>query len=136
MRNNIGYTLPLNPVAHSTTLVARTATLDGFVDSARTADGVSVRDLQPLTTLLVRTRNSRYRITISANAAIFVQGGQYFPETTTARLDGSSAGGSFLKVGWIGVGLRMEISAAGQRIVTSPVLAISREDPCRPALTH
>ena len=123
-------------MAHSTTLVARTATLDGFVDTATTADGVCVRDLEPLTTLLVRTCNSRYRITISRNAAIFVQGGQFFPETTNARLEGSSAGGSFLKVAWIGIGLRMEISAGGQRIVTSPVRAITREDHSPSQVTH
>jgi len=44
---------------------------------------------------------------------------------TTAHLNGSSAGGSLLKVAWIGVGLCMEISARGQRIVTSPVRAIT-----------
>lgn len=123
-------------MAHSTTLLARTATLDGFVDTASTAEGVCVRDLEPLTTLLVRTCNSRYRITVSSHAAIFVQGGHFFPETTNARLEGSSAGGSFLKVAWIGIGLRMEISAGGQRIVTSPVRAITREDRTRSHLTH
>ena len=123
-------------MAHSTTLVARTATLDGFVDTASTTDGVCLRDLEPLTTLLVRTCNSRYRITVSSHAAIFVQGGHFFPEPTTARLEGSSAGGSFLKVAWIGIGLRMEISAGGQRIVTSPVRAIAREDRSQSQLTH
>ena len=123
-------------MAHSTTLVARTATLDGFVDSASTTKGVCLRDLEPLTTLLVRTCNSRYRITVSRHAAIVVQGGPFFPEPTTARLEGSSAGGSFLKVAWIGIGLRMEISAGGQRIVTSPVRAITRDDRSRAQLTH
>jgi hypothetical protein len=37
-------------------------------------------------------------------------------------------GGSFLKVGWIGVGLRMEILAEGRRIVTSPVYDIVTAD--------
>jgi hypothetical protein len=37
-------------------------------------------------------------------------------------------GGSFLKVGWIGVGLRMEILADGRRIVTSPVYDIVASD--------
>lgn len=123
-------------MAHSTTLVARTATLDGFVDSAHTADGVCVRDLEPLTTLLVRTCNSRYRITVSGHAAIFVQGGHFFPEPTTARLEGSSAGGSLLKLAWIGIGLRMEISAGGRRIVTSPVRTISRDHRSRAPLAH
>jgi hypothetical protein len=123
-------------VTHSTTLVARTATLDGFVDTASKADGVCVRDLEPLTTLLVETCNSRYRITISSHAAIYVQGGRFFPEPTSARLDGSSAGGSFLKVAWIGIGLRMEIFAGGQRIVTSPVRDITRETRSASTLTH
>jgi hypothetical protein len=114
-------------VTETTTIVAHTATLDGFVDAAAAADGVSVRDLEPLTTLLVRTCNSRYRIIVSRSSAILVQGGRFFPDVTDARLEGSSVGGSFLKVAWIGVGLRMEISVGGQRIVTSPVRAITTE---------
>jgi len=43
------------------------------------------------------------------------------------RMDGSGFGGSLLKVGWIGIGLRMEILAGDQRIVTSPVRDISIE---------
>ncbi len=105
-------------------LVPRVATLDGF--AAEAAGGISLRDLDPLTTLLVRTCNSRYRIVISQHTAVFVQGGRFFPTMTGARLEGSSFGGSFLKVGWIGVGLRMEIWAGGQCIVTSPVRAIDR----------
>lgn len=112
---------------HSRTVIAHTATLDGFVQAATLADGVSVRDLDPLTTLVVSTCNSRYRIVVSRTTAILVQGGRFFPEITDARLEGSSLGGSVLKVAWIGIGLCMEISAAGQRIVTSPVRAISTE---------
>ncbi|MSO84014.1 MAG: hypothetical protein EXQ53_12095 [Acidobacteria bacterium] len=115
----------------SAVLVPRATTMDGFVAASSAADGITLRDLEPLTTLLVRTYNSLYRIVISRNTAVFVQGGQFFPEMTVARLDGSSFGGSFLKMGWIGVGLRMEIWAGGQRIVTSPVRAIDRESPTR-----
>jgi hypothetical protein len=106
--------------------VPREATLEGFVQSASGA-GISLRELEPLTTLLVGTCNTQYRIIVSRQSAILVQGGRFFPEVTTATLDGSSAGGSFLKVAWIGVGLRMEISAGGQRIVTSPVRSITTE---------
>lgn len=108
-------------------VIPRAATLDGFIESASTSDGVNLRELEPLTTLLVRTCNSQYRIIVSRQTAVLVQGGQFFPEVTSAHLDGSSAGGSFLKIAWIGVGMRMEISAGGQRIVTSPVRAITTE---------
>ena len=42
-----------------------------------------------------------------------------------AHFSGASVGGSFLKVGSIGIGLRMEILVDGRRIVTSPVRDIS-----------
>ena len=115
----------------STVLVPRAATLDGFAAAASAADGITLRDLEPLTELLVRTCNSLYRIVISHNTDVFVQGGQFFPEMTVARLEGATFGGSFLKMGWIGVGLHMEIWARGQRIVTSPVRAIDFESPSR-----
>jgi hypothetical protein len=49
-------------------------------------------------------------------------------------LEGASLGGSFLKVGWIGVGLRMEIRDESRRIVTSPVRHIDTGS--RPAVVH
>jgi hypothetical protein len=102
------------------------ATLEGFVATAA-GNGISLHEVEPLTRLLVCTCNTRYRIVVSRQNTILVQGGRFFPDLTSAQLEGSSAGGSFLKLAWIGVGMRMEISAGGQRIVTSPVRAIARE---------
>jgi hypothetical protein len=104
-------------------LVPRGATLHGFVDTVTRADGLSITELDPITPLLVQTENSLYRITVlePRGRRILVQGGSYFPESTHAELEGSSLGGSLLKQGWIGPGLRMEISTDGRRIVTSRV---------------
>jgi len=113
---------------HSAVGAPRARTLDGFVSLVDNGEGVKLHDLEPLTTLLVRTRNSLYRIVTSRQTEVFVQGGLFFPEMTEARLDGASLGGSFLKTGWIGLGLCMEIYAEGRRIVTSPVRSIS----CQP----
>jgi hypothetical protein len=109
----------------TTTTVTRAATLAGFTAAVATTHGVHLRDLAPMTTLHVQTRNSQYRIIVSAGDAVLVEGGQFFPCLTPAHVSGASVGGSFLKVGWIGVGLRMEILVDGRRIVTSPVLDIS-----------
>lgn len=117
-----------------TVLIPRAATLDGFLDSA--AEAVNVHELQPMTSLVVRTRNTQYRIVVAPDSAIQVQGGRFFPGLTAARLEGSSAGGSLLKVGCITVGLRMEISVGSQRIVTSPVRTINRERLAPSPLTH
>jgi hypothetical protein len=89
--------------------------------------GVSLRHLPPFTTLLVRTVNSLYRIVITDWPRVYIQGGAYFPNPTAACLDGASAGGSCLKVGWIGVGLLVEIRSGGRRITTSRVRAITTE---------
>lgn len=109
-------------------LVPRAATIEGFLAASTASDGLCVRDLEPLTTLHIQTCNSCYRIVISHQTAIFVQGGRFFPEATDARLEGSSAGGTLLKMAWIGVGLCMEIWAHGRRIITSPVRSITRDD--------
>lgn len=107
----------------------RAATLDRIVDVVADIEGVHLRDLPPLTTLLVRTVNSLYRVAITQGPEVYVHGGAFFPEPTRAGIDGASIGGSSLKVGWIGVGLRMEIRTGSLRIVTSPVCAITAEWP-------
>jgi hypothetical protein len=109
------------------TLFPRAATLDGFVDELTDARGIHLRDIEPLTTIVVRTHNSRYRIVVTGGTSAIVQGGQFFPAPTPARIDGSGFGGSLLKTGWIGVGLRIEIFADGQRIITSPVRDVTLE---------
>jgi hypothetical protein len=116
------------------THVPRAATLDGFVGEVADAPGISLPSLDPLTTLLVRTRNSTYRVIVSQGTSVIVQGGQFFPDATPARIDGSGFGGSLLKTGWIGVGLRMEIFANGERIITTPVRDVTIEDRRAPLL--
>ncbi len=113
---------------NDTTCVSRAATLAGFTSAVSSTNGVQLRDLPPMTTLLVRTRNSEYQIVVSSGDEVLVRGGHFFPSLTEARFSGASVGGSFLKVGWIGVGLRMEILAEGRRIVTSPVYDIVTAD--------
>lgn len=112
--------------ASTSALVPRGATLDGFAEAA-SREGVSLHDLDPLTTLVVHTCNSLYRIIVSRQTSILIQGGSFFPDLTEGHLHGSSLGGGLLKVAWIGVGLCMEICSGGQRIVTSPVRAITTE---------
>ena len=110
-------------------LVPHVATLDGFVDDVGDARGVHLREVEPLTTIVVQTHNSRYRIVMTGGTSAIVQGGRFFTEPTPARIDGSGFGGSVLKTAWIGIGLKMEIFANDQRIITSPVLDVTLERP-------
>ena len=116
------------------TLSRSAATLDGFTRATEVMQGVYLRDLEPLTRLVVRTCNSEYQIVVSADGEVLVEGGRFFESPTPAVLEGASLGGSFLKVGWIGVGLRMEIRDASRRIVTSPVRHIAAGE--RPTVVH
>ncbi len=98
-------------------------TLDGFAREVAATEGMNIREVEPLTTLLVQTMNSLYRIIPleAGRSRIMVQGGQFFPDLVEAHLAGSTFGGSFLKMHWIGGGLHMVITSGGERIVTSPV---------------
>lgn len=104
-------------------------TLDGFTRVVSALEGVHVRHLQPMTRLLVETRNSLYQIVVTGDGQIIVEGGAFFERPTEAVLEGASLGGSCLRAGWVSVGLRMEIRDSARRIVTSPVhrIVVDRE---------
>ena len=117
------------PKSESGDLTPPHRTLDGIVAAVSRTDGVSLTDVEPFTTLVVQTDNSVYRITILTPQLreVLVQGGKFFPERTRAYLSWSSFGGSCLKMGWVGLGLHLEIHAGGQRIITSHVRVIAIE---------
>jgi len=92
-------------------------------------EGVHLLQLTPFTTLLVQTTNSLYRIVVADGCRVYVQGGAFFPNPTSANVDGASVGRGVLKLGWIAIGLAMEIQTEGRRVVTSPVRAIITERP-------
>ncbi len=72
--------------------IPRHRTLDGFIEAASQANGIGLIDVDAFTTLVVRTDNSAYRITIlKPHREVLVQGGKFFPERTRACLSGSKA---------------------------------------------
>jgi hypothetical protein len=117
-------------------VVPRRCTLDGFAEEVAVAGGLDLTGLHPLTELRVETENNVYRIFLlePPDPRVVVHGGRFFPLPTEASLSGSSFGGNFLKMGWIGYGMRMEIYQDGRRIVTSPVRRIDvSEEIAQPA---
>ena len=111
-------------------VVPRRCTLDGFAEEVSQTPGVDLTALDPITTLLVRTENSLYRITVREpnGRAVWVQGGSFFPHATSAWLSGSSFGGSCLRMAWVGIGLHMELHCDRNRIITSRVRSIIIEN--------
>jgi len=99
-------------------------TLDQWSGHAWT-DGFQTESVLPFDTLVVRTRNSSYEITILAPATgeVLVRGGHFFPEFTRVTLAGSSLRGACLKVRGIYVGLFLELLHNGQTVRTTRIQA-------------
>ena len=110
-------------------LIAAAGTLDGFAFQLRDTDGVDVRELVEGTIVVVRTRHSCYHLVVvePETGRVLISGGDRFLEPTDARLVGATGGGSMLKPGWIGVGLKVELRQLRERTTTSVVNAIAIE---------
>lgn len=102
-----------------------------FASQAGLSRGVSLPSLAAGTTVQVETQNSHYRIVVKdgQHGLVLIKGGRVFPEDTVANVEGATRGGSAVKKGWIGEGLRLELSTdQGGRVVTSPVESVTVED--------
>jgi hypothetical protein len=107
----------------ATSSLGRAAALN-WLRGVEDIDGLHLRHLPPFTTLLIRTLNSVYRVIVTEGPEVCIQGGAFFRDPAAAYLDGASIGGRCIRLGWIGVGLRIEMRSGSQRIITSPVRAI------------
>ena len=97
-----------------------------FTQGPESHTAIDVRSLPSGTELVVETRNTQYRLLVlDGRWNVLVQGGRHFRDATAARVEGSTFGGSLLKLGWITIGLFLEISVGGRRITTSRVRSIS-----------
>lgn len=105
---------------------------DGFVDEAFSDSpiaGLPLETLTPFDTILVRTRNSEYRLLLlnPTTGRCLVDGLRDFAGPVDAVIYGSTYGGTTFKVGFIGVGLRLEMWVKDNLVSTSPVQAVSVE---------
>ena len=117
--------------AHDLALESPPQPLDEFVREPGCSDGIDFQCLPPGTELHVDTRYSTYRLVVvdSDNGRATVTGGRLFPEPTQVRIEGATAGGTAIKSGWIGIGLRLEMSSDTSRVTTSVVQSISIDPP-------
>jgi hypothetical protein len=99
------------------------STLGETIEISDELEDVTLQTLRPCDTIRVRTCNSDYEIFLfePESGRALVVGGKHFAEPMEAIVSGSTFGGNMLKVGWLGVGFRMEFNINGRRIVTSPV---------------
>lgn len=103
--------------------------LDDFALDPGCTRGVAIDSLEPGTRVVVGTSHSCYRFVINepARRRGTVAGGKLFTEPAEVRIDGATAGGTVIKAGWIGVGLRMELTVGSKRVTTSCVKFLAVE---------
>ena len=105
--------------------------LDHCVNNSSEDQGIHISRLAPFQGVQIQTQNNPYSLFVlePSEGKVLVRGGQYFPDFKEAYLCGSTWGGSILRLGWIGLGMCLEIYVDGMRIVTTPLKALSVEDP-------
>lgn len=88
--------------------------------------GVYFRDLPPGAEIEIRTRNRCYRLIKQAADQALISGHpEYCPEPVLVKVDGSNWGGSMLKRGFIGRGMRLEFRhPVFQTVTTSPIFEV------------
>lgn len=83
-----------------------------LIDQSEKDGGIFLKDVPHSDEAVVEvfTKNSLYEIAVIDidQRKIAMKGGKYLPEPEVCLLRGSTWGGSMTKVGWIGVGMRLE----------------------------
>lgn len=90
--------------------------------------GVYLDELEQGRILEVQTENHLYRIVNCGKGEALICGHpEYCPIPAAATISGSTWGGSMLKMGFVGIGMRLEFRMAGNGVVvTSRVQHIHR----------
>ncbi len=118
MRNSSGLFRPHPNLSHEVNRNIVKSEIEG---------GVWLEDLRPGSKLEVTTHNTRYRLVVLiGNAALIVGHPLYCPRPVLVRINGSTWGGSMLKVRFIGRGMCLEFLNPQYQtpVLTSPILEI------------
>jgi len=88
--------------------------------------GVHLPDLAPGSVLSIQTKNRSYTMLIIGDGVVLISGHpQYCPSPAEVRINGSTWGGSMLKMKYVGRGMHLEfVHPVYQTILTSPIVDI------------
>src|SRR4051812_36234047 len=86
------------------------------------AGGIQFGDLPAGSKVRVRTRSTNYIVERGTDRDYIKGHPEYCPERTPCRVQGSTFGGSVIKIGFIGIGMHMEVSLEGGRKLTTSTI--------------
>ncbi len=91
--------------------------------------GIWLKDVAEGQTVLVQTANTLYTL-VNHGDHWTAQGGSRFERPRIVNINGSTFGGSMIRVGFIGIGMYLELSMPGDRddggergTITSPIVS-------------
>ena len=85
--------------------------------------GVNLGDVSPGTVLEVETENRFYTIRYQGLGQALISGHPVFcPEPTLVTINGSTWGGSMIRTGYIGRGMRLEFAHTASQPITTSVI--------------
>jgi hypothetical protein len=110
-------------------IVPNFCTLEGITEISAGLSGVTLTALGACDIIHAQTSNSDYEIFLldPATGRAVVRGGKHLVAPTEATVNGSTLGGCMIKMGWLGVGLRMEIYVGKRCLITTPVESLRVE---------
>ncbi len=98
------------------------STLDKFWEVSEQGEGVFLKDIPEGSVVVAKTANHTYTIAVidAEKGVVAVESnGNYFRTPEVCCLNGSTFGGSMIKVRWIGEGMHLEFGLGGKRIMTT-----------------
>ncbi len=106
-------------------------TLSALIEQSERDGGMLLKDIPDGALVVVRTKNSAYEIAVidAAEGKVVIKGNNaYFAEAKLVRVNGSTWGGSALKMDWIGRNMHLEIYDGANTVHTSAIRAIVVEN--------
>lgn len=101
-------------------------------------DGIFLEDVPDNHIVEAHTQNSIYTIAVvdKKKSKVAIQGNnKYLTQPEVCYLRGSTFGGSMIKVGWIGVGMHLEVNLAiGGIMTTSPIKTVKVKEDANKAM--
>ncbi len=101
-----------------------------LIRQSETSGGLPLKDVPDGSVVEVHTRNSVYRIAVADRdrARVAIQrirgNNQFFTNPELVQLRGSTFGGSVLKIGWIGIGMYLELNTPYGIVATSTIRSV------------
>lgn len=90
-------------------------------------EGIYLSELSAGDVLVIQTQNNAYSLVyLGAGAALLVKHSPRMAEPMSVNVLGSTWGGSALMMGFLGVGMCLEVQEEDRVLVTSPIQSLQR----------